>query len=115
MIDIGAQLGVQSYCFRGFPDNEKVAGLVKEIGLSKVELRGVHGDFDTPQTFGATIRTYRDAGVDIVAIGVQGLAGDEAKERNYFEFLKACGVGTMSVDFAINTIPESFRVAEKLA
>ena len=33
-------LGVQSYCFRNFKDNKKVAEMVKELGLDKIELCG---------------------------------------------------------------------------
>lgn len=51
----------------------------------------------------------------VVSIGVNGMAGDEAKERNLFECVKAAGCGLMSVSFAINAIPNAFRVAERLA
>ena len=114
-MDIGQEMGVQSYCFRHFKDNAKTASLVKQCGLSKIEICGVQVDFQDTASFDAAIGAYRDAGVEIVSIGVNSLAGDEAAERNYFEFLKAAGAKFMSVDFKIGAIPRSFALAEELA
>ena len=114
-MNAGQELGVQSFCFRNFKDNAKTAELVKECGLSKIELCGVHVDFDDPATFGGVIETYRDAGVEIVSIGVSGMSGDEGKERDHFEFCKACGAKFMAVSFSLGAVPECFRVAEKLS
>lgn len=108
-------LGVQSYCFRNFKDNKKVAEMVKELCLDKIELCGVHCDFTDTSKFNEVISIYRDNGVEIVSIGVQGFKNDEATERKYFEFLKMCGGKYMSVDFDINTIPGCFKLADKLA
>ena len=100
-MDIASNLGVQSFCLRGFKDNAKVAALVKECGLSKIELCGVHVDFSDESTFGEVIGTYKEAGVDIVSIGVQQLSADEAAERKYFEFARKAGATAMAVSFAI--------------
>lgn len=115
MIDMNTDLAVQSYCFRNFPDNAKVIELVKECNLSAVELCGKHVDFSDPSGFDAVVSLYRDAGIQIVSIGVQSMADDEAKERNYFEFVKAAGAKVMSVDFAVGAVPAAYRTAEKLA
>ena len=61
--------GVQSWCFRHFKDNPTVADKVKEIGVSSIELCGVHADFDQPKGFAQVVKTYKDKGVDIVSLG----------------------------------------------
>jgi len=108
-------LAVQSYCFRGFKDNAKVAQLVREIGLTKIELCGVHADFAAPAAFDEIVRIYRDAGVGIVSIGVNGMNADEARERKMFECLRKAGARHMSVSFNVNSVPACYRTAEKLA
>ncbi len=115
MMDVGQELGVQSYCFRHFKDNAKVAQLVKQCGLAKVEICAVHVDFQAPETFDQAISTYKDAGVQIVSTGVNRLCGEPAKDRNLFEFCKQAGAKFMSVDFAIGAVGDCFAAAEKLA
>ena len=114
-MDYGAELAVQSFCFRGFEDNAAVAQMVRDIGLDRIELCGKHADFADEPTFDDVIGTYRDAGVDIVSIGVQGCNGKKEDERPYFEFAKRAGCSTISVNFSPGTVPEGFRVAEELA
>lgn len=109
------ELGVQSYCFRGFKDNKVVAGMVKECGLDRIELCAVQCDFTDTSRFRDVIAAYKDAGVEICSIGVQGLNNEAEKERKYFEFLKMAGIGIMSVDFNPDTVPAAYRTAEKLA
>jgi len=112
-MDIGRDLGVQSYCFRAFKTNEEVVDLVKQCGLSKIELCGVHTDFTNEKTFDAVINLYRKGGVDIVAIGVQSFQDDEATEVKIFEFAKAAAQ-VITADFTVDRVPESFRTAERL-
>ena len=114
-MNIGQDMGVQSYCFRHFTDNATTASLVKQCGLAKIELCGIQVDFQDPASFDEAVATYRDAGVEIVSIGVNGLSGDEQTERNYFEFLRIAGAKFMSVDFKPDSVPGSFALAEKLA
>ena len=109
------KLAVQSYCFRGFKDNRKVAEMVKECGLDKIELYGIHVDFSNPSSFKEIIGIYRDAGIEIISIGVQEFANNEERERKFFEFLKEAETKYMSVDFNIDTIPDCFKLADKLA
>ena len=108
-------LGVQSYCFRNFKDNKVVAKMVKEVGLNKIELCGVHIDFLDTSKFKEVISIYNDEGVSIYSIGVQYFSNNETNERKYFEFVKMCGAKYISADFDINKIFDCFRVAEKLA
>ncbi len=115
MIDIGKELAVQSYCFRGFKDNAKVADMVKECGLSRIELCGVHVNMSEPDTFESVVRTYRDAGVSIPSIGAVGIGNDADKARCPFEFAKAAGAGYIAVDFQVDTVPDCFELAARLS
>ena len=115
MIDISKSLGVQSWCFRAFKTNAEVAAAVKEVGLNAVELSAAHIDWKKPETFDDIVKTYRDAGVEICSIGVVGFAGDEKAERNYFEFARKAGCRTMSMDFAVDKMPQCTEVAQSLA
>lgn len=114
-MDIAKNLGVQSYCFRGFKNNQEVASLTKKCGLSKIELCGVHADFTDEKTFDGIISLYSKGGVDIVSIGVQAFKNDEAAEILFFEFAKKAGATVITADFAVDSVPGSFRTAEKLA
>ncbi len=89
--------------------------MVKDCGLDRIELCGVHCDFTDVSKFRDAIAAYKDAGVEICSIGVQGMNNDAGKERNFFEFLKLAGAKLMSVDFNPGTVPASYRTAEKLA
>ena len=115
MIDLNEQLGVQSYCFREFKTNQEVIAQVKKCGLSKIELCGVHVDFADEKGFDDVIDLYKANGVGIVSIGVQGMQGDKEAEEKFFRFAARAGARFMSVNFAIEGTPGSFRVAEKLA
>ena len=114
-MNIVGDLGLQSFCLRGFKDNKEAISRLKECGVSSIELCNVHVDFADKASSQSVIDQYRQAGVTVVSTGVNGLANNEEKERPYFEFLKKAGVKTMSIDFDIDTIPDCFRTAEKLS
>lgn len=111
---IADRLGVQSFCFRGFKDNAQVAGMVRELGLERIELCAVHADFNDLNRWKGVLQTYEDAGVRIVSLGVQTFTGDEATERNWFECAKAAGAEHISAHFNIDTYREAIPVAAKL-
>jgi len=108
--------GVQSFCFRHFKDNAEVAEKVKAIGVSSIEVCGVHADFNDPDSWKQHVKTYQDAGVEIVSIGVQTFTGD-AKERQWFECAKAAGAKHISAHFRIDSfqdaVPATARLAEE--
>ncbi len=108
-------LAVQSYCFRGFKDNAQVAAMVKKIGLSNLEICGVHFDINVPSSCEAAIKTYKDAGIGLVSVGVEGLTTDEAAARKRFDLCRKAGAKVMSVSFKPDDMPASWRLAEKLA
>jgi len=115
MIDVSSNLGVQSYCYRGFKSLDDVVRLMKQSGLTAIELWGGHCDWKAPEQFGSVIATLKDAGVAIPAIGVNRFANDPGAERNYLEFCKASGAGVISANFPMDSVPESLRAAERLA
>lgn len=108
-------LGIQSYCFRGFRDNETVAQMVRELGLSKIELWEGHGAFDDPAGYDAVIATYQRHGVDIICMGQQTFSGQVAVERNWFDFITRAGARTITSNFTVDSAPASFHKAEALA
>lgn len=115
MTNIKTALGAQSYCFRHFKDNATVIEKLKACGLDRIELCGVHADFCDESSFDAIIKQYSDAGISIVSIGVQGFKNDEANERNFFEFARRAGCDVISASFDINSVPQCFESATKLA
>ncbi len=115
MIDVAAELGVQSYCFRHFKDHAEVAAKVKACGLARIELCGAHVDFSKPETFASVLAAYREAGVAVPSIGVCRIGADEAAARGAFEFARQADAALIAVDFVLDEVPEAYRVAERLA
>ena len=109
------RLGIQSYSFREFKDNQRVTELMGKCGLSRIELCGVHVDFSDEKTFDQVINLYHSRHISIDSVGVQKMENNEAKEIKVFEFAKRAGAKTISVDFKPESAPQSFRTAEKLA
>jgi len=106
--------GVQSYCFREFKNNADVAAKVREIGVDKVEICGIHADFHKPAAFKDVVQTYRGAGVSIVSLGVETLSGKE-NERDVFECAALAGAKHISVHFQVDTFPDAIKKTQKLS
>lgn len=98
--------GVQSYCFRHFRDNAVVASKVRAIGLNKIEVCGVHSDFSDPVGFETDVKTYTDAGVQIVSIGVQTFSGADS-ERTWFECAAVAGANHISAHLQVATFMQA--------
>jgi sugar phosphate isomerase/epimerase len=113
--DIAEELAVQSFCFRAFKDNGKVAELVKECGLSRVELCAVHVDMADEKSFEGVVDAYKSAGVDIPCIAVFSFGTDETAATRYFEFAQCAGARWVGADFNPAAAPDNFRMAEKLS
>jgi len=94
--------GVQSFCFRETKDNVELAAKVRAIGLDKIELCAIHGDFSKPESFAKVVNTYRREGVSIISLGVQTFTG-VAEERAWFECAAAAGAHHISCHFKINS------------
>jgi len=109
------KLAVQSYCFREFKDNARVAELVGALGLEAIELCAVHCDFAKPEGFEAALAAYRSAGVRIVSIGVQTFRNEPEKEANYFKFARLAGARVMSANFRPGDWPDGVLAAGRMA
>ncbi len=106
--------GMQSYCFRETKNNADVAAKVREIGVNKVELCAVHADFNNPTAFKDVVKTYRDAGISIISLGVETFVGDP-KERNAFECAALAGAKHISVHFKVDSFPDAIKKTQKLS
>jgi sugar phosphate isomerase/epimerase len=105
---MNVDFGVQSYCFRYFKENPVVAAKVRGIGLDKIELCGVHAEFDQPEAFGSVVDIYRKAGVSIVSIGVQTFDGLD-HERKWFECAALAGAKHISAHVRVDSHLRALR------
>ncbi|HIL11065.1 MAG TPA: hypothetical protein EYG11_20405, partial [Candidatus Latescibacteria bacterium] len=94
--------GVQSFCFRHFKDNAEVAKKVKAIGVNTIEVCAVHADFNDPQGWKDIVKTYQDAEVGIVSIGVQTFTGLDS-DRDFFACAAIAGAKHISCHFKIDS------------
>jgi sugar phosphate isomerase/epimerase len=106
--------GVQSYCFRNFKDNQQLARLIKQIGVSSTEICGIHADFEKPDAFKDVVKIHADAGVRILSLGVQTFTG-APNERNWFECAKLAGAKHISAHFRVDSFQTAVPATAKLA
>ena len=109
------KLGIQSFCFRGFEKHEDVIARLKECGLNKIEVCKKHVDFADESCFDDAIKAYKDAGVEIVSIGVIRCANNPEEEEKAFKFAQMAGAKYMACDFDLRSTPDCYRTAEQLA
>ena len=86
---------------------------MREIGVDKIEVCAIHADFSKPEAFKDVVKTYKDAGVSIISLGVETFVGDP-KERNTFECAKLAGAKHISVHFQVGTFPKAIEQSQKL-
>ena len=98
--------GVQSYCFRHFKDNAVLAKKVRDLGLNKIELCGVHADFSQPEAFKEVVATYQKAGVSIISLGVQTFDGHD-HEKAWFECAALAGAKHISCHFRVSNFMQA--------
>jgi len=107
--------GVQSYCFRAFKDNAQVAKMVREIGVDKIEICGVHADLSDTNAFKDVVKIYEDEGVNVISIGVQTFVGDDS-EKAWFETAAVAGAKHISAHFKVDSFitaaPKTAKLAE---
>src|SRR3954469_25013564 len=109
-------IAMQSYCYRHFKALPAFFEQLKSTGVSATEVCRIHTNFDDVSQFPGTIDQFRKAGVQIVAIGVEKMMGDDALDRPRFEFCKQAGVKNMSITFDPATFFEGkLKSVEKLA
>lgn len=106
--------GVQSYCFRNFKDNAEVAKMVRQIGLDKIEVCGVHADFEDLAGWKKVVETYRSEGVSVVSIGVQTFTGAE-NEKRWLDCAAEAGAKHVSAHFTVDTFQDAVPKTAKAA
>jgi sugar phosphate isomerase/epimerase len=108
--------GVQSFCFREFKDNHDVAKKVRQIGVDKIEVCGIHADFSKPEAFRDVVKIYNDAGVSVISIGVQTFTGADSEE-DWFKCAQVAGAKHISAHFRIDSyttaVPKTAKLAEE--
>jgi sugar phosphate isomerase/epimerase len=105
------EVGVQSWCFRHFKDNAEVAAKIRELGLSRIEVCGVHADFNDPTCWAAAFAPFAAAGIEVMSLGVQTFTGDVATERNWFACAKQAGAKYISAHFKVDTFHKAVPAA----
>lgn len=113
-MDYISKLGVQSWCYRNYKTLPDLVAAVKETGLNRIELCGVHCNFADLAAHAGTVKFFNDNGVKIVSTGVNAFPGDEARVRPLCEFAKAAGLKQISVGFDIDTVRDAMALADKL-
>jgi inosose dehydratase len=108
-------IAIQSYCFRGFKPLPDFLTQLKATGVTATEICAVHANFADPSTASAVAEQCKKTGVQIVAIGVEYLTGDPAKDKPRFEWAKAAGVKYMSISFQPDSMFDGLKNIEKLA
>jgi sugar phosphate isomerase/epimerase len=108
-------IAIQSWCYRNFKTLPEFFPQLKSAGVAATELCGIHADFNQPSQAPAIVDQFNNAGVKIVAIGVEYLTGDYAKDKPRFEWCKAAGVKHMSISFQPEAMFDGLMNIEKLA
>ena len=107
----GLKLGIQLYSLRGYKDASIALKHAKDLGFEQVEF---YGDMfplnSSPEKIAAIKKEVADLGLSISAHGVNGLSKDDKANRKVFEFAKAAGIRTITVDPS----PDSFDSVEAL-
>jgi sugar phosphate isomerase/epimerase len=108
-------IAIQSWCYREFKSLPALIEQLKATGVSATELCGVHADFAKADGYAAVIDTFKKAHVQLVAIGVEYLTGDPAKDEPRFKFCQAAGIKNMSISFPPEAMFDGVKQIEKLA
>lgn len=107
----GLKLGIQLYSLRGYKDASIALKHAKDLGFEQVEFYSGMFPLDaTPEKIAAIKKEVADLGLTISAHGVNGLSKDDKANRKVFEFAKAVGLRTITVD----PTPDSFDSVEAL-
>jgi len=114
MFDVCTDLAIQSWCFRKFKPVDDLIAQIKKIGLSRVELCGVHANFNDEATFDPTIAKFKAAGITLSGMGVQTFTGEPGDEK-WFIFAQKAGIKMISSSFKLESQPESILKSDFLA
>lgn len=106
----GFPVGVQSYSFRNFNLVEAVRH-IQGLGVHYTEFFSKHLALDASDSqIQETLKLLADAGMRLVAHGVNGFSKNHEQNRKVFEFAKRAGIRNLTAD----PQPDSFESLEKL-
>lgn len=109
----GFKMGIQSYSLRGYTVEKALENSTK-LGLAYWESFRNHFPITTES---AKISEYKkklsDAGVTLMAYGVEPFGDKPADDQARFEFAKAMGIGTLSADPNPARIDELDKLVER--
>src|SRR5947208_7460036 len=88
---------------------------LKAAGAAAAEVCAAHADFLDPASAPKIAEQFKTAGAQIVAIGVERLGEDAAKDRKRFEWCRAANVKNMSVTFNPDAMFDGMENVERLA
>lgn len=104
------QLGIQLYSLREFPLTQALEHAAK-IGFKQVEFySGMLPTNASPETIRQTRKQVSDLGMTISSHGVNHIGTDRKANENLFEFAKALGVKSITID----PDPDSFDQLDEL-
>jgi sugar phosphate isomerase/epimerase len=105
------KMGIQSYSLRHYKDLTEALAKTKELGLKYWESFSAHLPItDDAKKIAEYKQKLADAGVTVMAYGVQAFGKDTDANRKQFEFAKAMGFKVLSAD----PTPEAFDNLDKL-
>lgn len=107
------RMGVQSYSLRGF-GFEDALEKTRKFGLHYWESFQAHvPQHDSAEKAKLLLQTFVDAKIRLMAWGVQGFDGDEAKARKVFEFAKLMKIDTITADPTREALPVLDRLVQE--
>jgi sugar phosphate isomerase/epimerase len=112
---VNQPIAIQSWCYRHFKAIPEFLTQLKAAGVNAAEVCAVHANFLDPSSASKVAEQFKSAGVRIVAIGVETLGHDAAKDRARFEWCKAAGVRNMSFTFGPEAMFDGLKRVEALA
>jgi sugar phosphate isomerase/epimerase len=111
-------IAIQSWCFRRFKPLPLFIEQLKSAGVAATELCGVHASFADPASAAGIVQQLNQANVQVLAIGVEQMTGDDSADRPRFQWCKNAGVRQMSITFKPELMDDNFkrlRAVERLA
>jgi inosose dehydratase len=112
---VNQPIAIQSWCYRHFKPIPEFLTQLKAAGVNAAEICAVHANFLDPASAPTIAEQCKKAGVQIVAIGVERLGEDSAKDRKRFEWCRAAGVRHMSITFNPEAMFDGIKNVERLA
>lgn len=107
---ISDRLAIQSWCFRNFPERERLAELLRECSVNRVELCGLHLNLENPLE---DVKKYFKRGIVLTSYGVHGFTDNEPEAERVFGALDSAGIFIVSASFDPGILPMINRLAKK--